>query len=70
MLLLMQGKLPSSMSASRRDIQNPAPPERRRHIQVDDGVPILHEKICVGGIGVSGISKQDEPVAQAVADAL
>jgi uncharacterized protein GlcG (DUF336 family) len=34
------------------------------------GVPIFYRNECVGGIGVSGISKQDEPVAQAGADAL
>jgi glc operon protein GlcG len=39
-------------------------------LPITGGVPIFYEKICVGGIGVSGISKQDEPVAQAGADAL
>jgi glc operon protein GlcG len=34
------------------------------------GVPIFYRDICVGGIGVSGISKQDEPVALAGANAL
>ena len=39
-------------------------------LPITGGVPIFHKTICVGGIGVSGISKQDEPVAQAGADAL
>ena len=34
------------------------------------GVPIKHDGECVGGIGVSGVSKHDEQVAQAGADAL
>jgi uncharacterized protein GlcG (DUF336 family) len=37
---------------------------------VQGGVPIMHDGDCVGGIGVSGISEHDEPVAQAGADAL
>jgi glc operon protein GlcG len=36
---------------------------------VDGGVPILYEKQCIGGIGVSGIDYDDEPVAKAGADA-
>jgi glc operon protein GlcG len=34
------------------------------------GVPIFYDGECVGGIGVSGISKHDEAVAQIGADAL
>ena len=37
---------------------------------VQGGVPIVHDGECIGGIGVSGISEHDEPVAQAGADAL
>jgi uncharacterized protein GlcG (DUF336 family) len=36
---------------------------------VPGGVPILYEKECIGGIGVSGIDYDDEPVAKAGADA-
>jgi uncharacterized protein GlcG (DUF336 family) len=34
------------------------------------GVPLFYEGECVGGIAVSGIAHDDEPVAQAGADAL
>jgi uncharacterized protein GlcG (DUF336 family) len=37
---------------------------------VQGGVPIVHDGQCIGGIGVSGISEHDEPVAQAGAEAL
>jgi glc operon protein GlcG len=37
---------------------------------VEGGVPILYEKYCIGGIGVSGIDYDDEPVAKAGAEAL
>jgi glc operon protein GlcG len=37
---------------------------------VEGGVPLIYEDECVGGIGVSGIAEDDEPVAQAGADAL
>jgi glc operon protein GlcG len=39
-------------------------------LSITGGVPVFYKEECVGGIGVSGISKQDEPVAQAGADAL
>lgn len=34
------------------------------------GVPLFHNGLCVGGIAVSGIAEDDEPAAQAGADAL
>ena len=37
---------------------------------VPGGVPLIHKGIVVGGIGVSGIAEDDEPVAQAGADAI
>lgn len=37
---------------------------------VQGGVPIIHQDECIGGVGVSGIGGNDEPVAQAGADAL
>jgi glc operon protein GlcG len=36
---------------------------------VEGGVPILFEGECIGGVGVSGIDHDDEPVAQAGVDA-
>jgi glc operon protein GlcG len=39
-------------------------------LPITGGVPIFYRKVCVGGIGVSGVSKLDEPIAQAGADAL
>jgi len=37
---------------------------------VPGGVPIIWEAECIGGVGVSGIGENDEPVAQAGADAV
>jgi len=37
---------------------------------VPGGIPIIHKGECVGGVGVSGIGENDEPVAQAGADAM
>lgn len=34
------------------------------------GVPLFHDGECVGAIAVSGVAHDDEPVAQAGADAL
>ncbi|HTP93362.1 MAG TPA: heme-binding protein [Xanthobacteraceae bacterium] len=34
------------------------------------GIPLFYQSQCVGGIGVSGVAADDEPVAQAGADAL
>ena len=36
---------------------------------VEGGIPILHEKECIGAIGVSGIDRDDEPIAKAGAEA-
>jgi glc operon protein GlcG len=36
---------------------------------VEGGIPILHEKECIGAIAVSGIDQDDEPVAKAGAQA-
>jgi len=36
---------------------------------VEGGIPILYETQCIGGIGVSGIDYDDEPVAKAGAEA-
>jgi glc operon protein GlcG len=36
---------------------------------VEGGIPILHEKECIGAIGVSGIDQDDEPIAKAGAEA-
>jgi uncharacterized protein GlcG (DUF336 family) len=38
------------------------------YLGVEGGYPLLFEDVCVGGIGVSGIDKDDEPVAKAGAD--
>jgi glc operon protein GlcG len=35
------------------------------YLGVEGGIPIMFEDECVGGIGVSGIDHDDEPVAQA-----
>jgi uncharacterized protein GlcG (DUF336 family) len=37
---------------------------------VPGGIPIIHKDECIGGVGVSGIGENDEPVAQAGADAV
>jgi uncharacterized protein GlcG (DUF336 family) len=34
------------------------------------GIPLFYERQCVGCIAVSGIAEQDEPAAQAGADAM
>jgi uncharacterized protein GlcG (DUF336 family) len=39
------------------------------YLGVDGGVPILFEGECIGGVGVSGIGRDDEPVAEAGAAA-
>lgn len=36
---------------------------------VEGGIPILFEDECLGGVGVSGIDHDDEPVARAGAEA-
>lgn len=36
---------------------------------VEGGFPILYQGECLGGVGVSGIDKDDEPVAKAAAAA-
>jgi uncharacterized protein GlcG (DUF336 family) len=35
------------------------------YLGVPGGVPILYGKLCLGGVGVSGIDHDDEPVAEA-----
>jgi glc operon protein GlcG len=37
---------------------------------VPGGIPVVFEEECIGGVGVSGIGENDEPVAQAGADAM
>jgi uncharacterized protein GlcG (DUF336 family) len=37
---------------------------------VPGGIPIIHDGECIGGVGVSGIAEDDEPVAQAGADVM
>jgi uncharacterized protein GlcG (DUF336 family) len=39
-------------------------------IAVRGGVPVFYQGKCVGGVGVSGIGENDEPVAQAGADTI
>ena len=40
-------------------------------LPVQGGLPILVDKVCVGGVGVSGVqSHEDEQIAQAGIDAL
>ena len=39
-------------------------------LPIRGGVPIFYDGEVVGGIGVSGIDVQDEPIAQAGADAI
>lgn len=36
---------------------------------VPGGVPVIYDGECLGGVGVSGIDLDDEPVARAGADA-
>ena len=36
---------------------------------VEGGIPILHKKECIGGVGVSGIDRDDGPIAEAGAKA-
>jgi glc operon protein GlcG len=33
------------------------------YLGVDGGVPVFHEQECIGGVGVSGIDHDDEPIA-------
>ena len=35
------------------------------YLGVEGGIPILYGEDCIGGIGVSGIDHDDEPVAKA-----
>jgi glc operon protein GlcG len=37
---------------------------------VPGGVPLMYQGECLGGVGVSGVAGDDEPVAQAGADAM
>ena len=37
---------------------------------VAGGIPVMFEDECIGGVGVSGVDKDDEPVAAAGAAAL
>jgi glc operon protein GlcG len=39
-------------------------------LAVRGGVPVFYQGLCVGGVGVSGNGNNDEPIAQAGADAL
>lgn len=39
------------------------------YLGVEGGVPLMHQGECVGGIAVSGIDVDDEPVAKAGAQA-
>jgi glc operon protein GlcG len=39
-------------------------------LPMSGGIPLFYEKQCVGGIAVSGIADNDEPAAQAGADAM
>jgi uncharacterized protein GlcG (DUF336 family) len=36
---------------------------------VDGGIPVIFEDECIGGVGVSGIDHDDEPVAKSGAEA-
>jgi uncharacterized protein GlcG (DUF336 family) len=38
------------------------------YLGVEGGHPLLFEDDCVGGVGVSGIGHDDEPVAKAGAE--
>ena len=38
------------------------------YLGVEGGYPLLFGDVCVGGVGVSGIDKDDEPVAKAGAE--
>jgi len=40
------------------------------YLGVEGGIPILFEDECIGGVGVSGIDHDDEPIAEAGAAAL
>jgi glc operon protein GlcG len=40
------------------------------YLGVEGGIPLLFEGECIGGVGVSGIDHDDEPVAEAGAAAL
>lgn len=39
-------------------------------LPMSGGIPLFHERQCVGGIAVSGIADDDEPAAQAGADCM
>ena len=59
---------PSSAWAERVK-ERPASAMAPNYLGVPGGVPILFEGECLGGVGVSGIDKSDEPVAEAGAAA-
>jgi glc operon protein GlcG len=40
-------------------------------LPIQGGIPVMYQRECVGGIGVSGVqSQEDEQIAQAGANAL
>jgi uncharacterized protein GlcG (DUF336 family) len=59
---------PSSAWAQRVK-ERPASAMAPNYLGVEGGIPILFEDECLGGVGVSGIDHDDEPVAEAGAAA-
>jgi uncharacterized protein GlcG (DUF336 family) len=49
--------------------ERPASVAAPNYLGVPGGIPILFEGECIGGVGVSGIDRDDEPVAEAGAAA-
>lgn len=55
---------PSSAWAKRVK-ERPASAMAPNYLGVEGGIPILFEGECLGGVGVSGIDHDDEPVSEA-----
>jgi uncharacterized protein GlcG (DUF336 family) len=59
----------SSRAWGERVKERPASAAAPNYLGVPGGIPVLFEGDCIGGVGVSGIGKDDEPVAEAGAAA-
>jgi len=58
-----------SRSWGERVKERPGSANAPNYLGVPGGIPVLFEGECIGGVGVSGIDKDDEPVAEAGAAA-